>query len=102
VLAARADVPWYDERFKGYRKNKVVHLMHLAATGVAFEVAPHSYVVHVPHPEGASWAATRDTGYWKRLRYLYRRVRDELAAGTFVPRTAFHCAEGGPAGGARR
>ena len=76
--------------------------MHLAASGVAFEVAPRSYVVHVPHPEGAAWAATRDTGYWKRLRYLYRRVRDELAAGTFVPRTAFHCAEGGPAGGARR
>ena len=30
IIVSRRFVPWYDERFRGYRKNKVQHLLHLA------------------------------------------------------------------------
>ncbi len=30
VLVSRHFVPWYDERFRGYGKDKIQHLTHLA------------------------------------------------------------------------
>lgn len=30
ILVLREHVPWYDERFRGYGRDKIVHLMHLA------------------------------------------------------------------------
>ncbi|EFN57236.1 expressed protein, partial [Chlorella variabilis] len=64
VLVQRRFVPWYDERFKGYRKNKVVHLMHMFRLGVEFASTPHGYVVHSPHPVANSWNTTQATGFW--------------------------------------
>ena len=61
-------MPWYDERFKGYRKNKVVHLMHLQHLGLNFVATPRAWVVHSPHPTANSWTVTKSTGFWYKVR----------------------------------
>lgn len=30
IVALRQDVPWYDERFRGYGRDKIVHLLHVS------------------------------------------------------------------------
>ncbi|EFN57237.1 hypothetical protein CHLNCDRAFT_143733 [Chlorella variabilis] len=91
VLVQRRFVPWYDERFKGYRKNKVVHLMHMFRLGVEFASTPHGYVVHSPHPVANSWNTTQATGFWYKLKKLYSDSREDMAASTFVPAASFNC-----------
>lgn len=91
VIASRKAVPWYDERFKGYRKNKVVHLMHMHSLGISFVVTPRGWVVHRPHREAPTWKVTKQTGYWKHLRGLYEQVKVEMEEGSFVPAAAFRC-----------
>ncbi len=91
VIVQRSMVPWYDERFKGYRKNKVVHLMHMHHLGMQFVVTPRAWVVHVPHKEADTWRVTQRTGYWKKLKRLYASVVQQMEDDTFVPATAFRC-----------
>ncbi|KAI7837110.1 hypothetical protein COHA_009058 [Chlorella ohadii] len=91
VLVQRRFVPWYDERFKGYRKNKVVHLMHMFRLGMEFASTPHGYVVHSPHPVANSWNTTQSTGFWYKLKKLYADSREDMEASRFVPATAFNC-----------
>jgi hypothetical protein len=42
-------MPWFDERFRGYGRNKIVFVAALNATGFSFVVDHRSYVVHRPH-----------------------------------------------------
>lgn len=91
IIARRTAVPWYDERFKGYRKNKVIHLMHMHSLGTSFIVTPRGWVVHRPHKAAPTWKVTKKTGYWKYLRKLYDRVKVEMKEGSFVPAAAFRC-----------
>lgn len=32
VLALRQAIPWYDERFRGYGRDKITHLLHISST----------------------------------------------------------------------
>ena len=91
VLMARRFVPWTDERFVGYRKNKVVHLMHLANLGLQFIVHPRAFVVHSPHPRARTWKVTHKTGLWDQLAELYRQVKDGLEANNYVPSSMYSC-----------
>ena len=79
------------ERFKGYRKNKVVHLMHMEQAGMTFVATPRAWVVHVAHPQADTWAATQQSGYWNKLKRLYAIAREEMEADAFVPATSFRC-----------
>jgi hypothetical protein len=49
VLERTAATPTFDERFRGYGKNKMEHLVHLRHAGYAFEVLGTSFVLHFPH-----------------------------------------------------
>jgi glycosyltransferase-like protein LARGE len=90
VVVPRRFVPFYDERFRGYGRDKIVHLAHLATLGVSFWVHPDAYVVHSPHRKAATFRATKLSGQWDRLFELYLEVRRELASEAgFVPVTAF-------------
>jgi glycosyltransferase-like protein LARGE len=60
-------VPWYDERFVGYRKNKVVHLLYLSTSGIQFMVHPRAFTVHSPHPRARTWKVTHKTGLWDQV-----------------------------------
>lgn len=91
VLVARKFVPWTDERFVGYRKNKVVHLLHLANLGLKFVVHPRGFVVHSPHPRARTWKVTHKTGLWDQLAELYRQVKEGLEADTYIPASMYSC-----------
>lgn len=94
IVVARKYVPWYDERFRGYRYDKITHIEHIAkGLRLSFEVHPSEFVVHCPHKKSATFRATKETGQWDRLRDLYLDVHDGINAGEFVPVTAFakHC-----------
>ncbi|PSC70030.1 Glycosyltransferase LARGE2 [Micractinium conductrix] len=96
VLMQRRFVPWYDERFKGYNRNKVVHFLHMHSLGLEFNSCPHGYAVHVPHPEGKTRSATVLTGTWDELLRMYDDSREEMVACTFVPATSFACESSEP------
>lgn len=49
ILIAKKYVPWYDERFVGYCRNKVSHLEHISSVGIQFAVHPDAYVIHRPY-----------------------------------------------------
>lgn len=68
VIISRKHVPWYDERFVGYRKNKVVHLLYLSTSGIQFMVHPRAFTVHSPHPRARTWKVTHKTGLWDQVR----------------------------------
>lgn len=91
VLVARKYVPWTDERFVGYRKNKVVHLLHLSNLGLQFVVHPGAFVVHSPHPRARTWKVTHTTGLWDQLADLYRDVKEGLEANTYLPASMYAC-----------
>ena len=91
VMVARKYVPWYDERFVGYRKNKVVHLLHLAQTGVQFIVHPRAFSVHSPHPRARSWSVTHKTGLWDQLAELYSQVKSGLESSNYIPASMYSC-----------
>lgn len=91
VLIARKFVPWTDERFVGYRKNKVVHLLHLANLGLDFMVHPRAFVVHSPHPRARTWKVTHKTGLWDQLAELYTEVKTNLEADTYIPSSTYSC-----------
>lgn len=67
IIVSRAFVPWYDERFVGYRKNKVVHLLYLSSSGIQFVVHPRAFAVHAPHPRARTWKVTHKTGLWDQV-----------------------------------
>jgi len=93
VLVSRKFVPWYDERFVGYRKNKVVHLLHLAQTGMQFVVHPRAFTVHSPHPRARTWKVTHKTGLWDQLAELYNLVKTGLESNTYIPASMYSCGD---------
>jgi len=68
VIIHRRYVPWYDERFVGYRKKKVVHLLYLSSSGIQWVVHPRAFAVHSPHPRARTWKVTHKTGLWDQVR----------------------------------
>jgi len=60
--------PYYDERFYGYGKNKMQHILQLQKTGYAFSVIPSTgFLTHHPHP------ISKNKKHWKKT----SRVEDE-------------------------
>lgn len=49
MLAWRHGLPPYDERFRGFFRNKITYLWHLHTLGYQFYVEPGAFVVHYPH-----------------------------------------------------
>eukprot|EP00959_Pyramimonas_sp_CCMP1952_P187148 3913563-Pyramimonas_sp.AAC.1 len=85
IVAARAHVPRYDERFRGYGMNKVSHLHAVAAAGLRFRAHPTAFVCAEEHAKSASWAAMfgcEDGKHTHRVRvaHLYQRFKCELRA----------------------
>jgi len=74
-------VPYYDERFYGYGKNKIQHISHLRYRGVPFYVLPRSFVVHHPHPESnvkQVWNDKKKNKLHGEMDRLYAKYIDEL------------------------
>ena len=91
VIIAKEFVPWYDERFVGYYRNKVSHLDHMYSIGIDYFVHPHAYVLHRPHPPSVAFrmsgASTRS--HFERMLRLYGMLERDMSRGVFVPVTSF-------------
>ena len=44
IIANKDRLPRYDERFRGYGKNKIQFLHEIAASGAQFIVLPHVFI----------------------------------------------------------
>ena len=79
VIASKAWLPPYDERFTGYGMNKVSHLYTVAASGAQFVVLPRHFVAAHEHAKSSSWQATfgnrADPRQRMRVAALYRRLK---------------------------
>ena len=94
ILVARQYVPWYDERFRGYGMDKIVHLAHLASQlRVKMSVHESGFVVHCPHQKSTTFKNTKQSGQWDALTKLYVQVRRDISIHEFYPVTSFaeHC-----------
>ena len=49
MIAARKNVPWYDERFRGQGRDRIVQTLSMAGF-VSFTVHPTVYLTQQPHP----------------------------------------------------
>ena len=49
MIAARKNVPWYDERFRGQGRDRIVQTLSMAGF-VSFTVHPTVYLMQQPHP----------------------------------------------------
>lgn len=58
ILMSRMHVPWFDERFRGYGWDKILHIYHLAKQGFKFVAHPSAWVVHRPHEPSAAYKKT--------------------------------------------
>lgn len=64
VLVSRSMVPLYDERFRGYGFDKVMHIWQMHVQGFHFVMHPSAFVVHRPHKPSAGYkAAFRGPAY---------------------------------------
>lgn len=84
VIGSRSTLPIYDERFRGYGHNKIVHLLSCHMGGLKFAVLPHVFVCAAEHARSDSWAKIYDTRggdeHQVQIAALVTRVKEELAA----------------------
>ncbi|GAX17320.1 glycosyltransferase-like protein LARGE [Fistulifera solaris] len=75
-------VPYYDERFHGYGKNKIQHVQHVRFLGFSFAVLPpQGFLVHAPHLESAvkeEWNNVKTSSLHREMDALYREFLREL------------------------
>ena len=84
-------MPWADERFIGYNKNKIIYLMHLAHQGLRFVVHPRAFVVHSPHPKARSYKLIRTSQLWRDLDAVFDEVKAQMEARAYVPTARYAC-----------
>ena len=90
LLMSRRFVPWFDERMRGYSRNKIVQVNLLAEQlGVSLRGHDRGFVVHAPHPKASNFKATKETGQWETLLELYINIRRDISLGEFVPVVSF-------------
>jgi len=93
ILMSRSKVPWFDERFRGYGWDKIIHIHHLAKSGFQFVVHPSAWVVHRPHAPSQAYSKTftgpaytsnhKPTEELKKLDAIAKEVRRDIRAGLY-------------------
>jgi len=78
VLRKTPLLPTFEERFRGYGKNKIQNLVHLRYAGWHFSVLSKSFLVHFPHHKSAARLAWEDSAHRARMDDLYKNFLDAL------------------------
>ncbi|KAG2437412.1 hypothetical protein HXX76_006064 [Chlamydomonas incerta] len=79
-IVRRDQVPFYDERFRGYGLNKVQHAYHMAAAGFQFRLLRRHFCVTVPHARSASYRAAFGTAADPQQRLRVERLYADFKA----------------------
>mmetsp|Transcript_16225 Transcript_16225/g.48603 ORF Transcript_16225/g.48603 Transcript_16225/m.48603 type:complete len:489 (+) Transcript_16225:2030-3496(+) len=95
ILVARTQVPLYDERFRGYGFDKVMHIWQMHTQWFQFMTHPSAFVVHRPHAPSAGYKATfkgpaystkhRGTAHLWAMEALSKDMIREVKAHTYAP-----------------
>lgn len=67
MISARKNVPWYDERFRGHGRDRIVQTLNMAGF-VSFAVHPTAYVIQQPHPQYASTHLAKESPKYTEVR----------------------------------
>eukprot|EP01012_Entosiphon_sulcatum_P062187 TRINITY_DN8837_c0_g1_i1.p1 TRINITY_DN8837_c0_g1~~TRINITY_DN8837_c0_g1_i1.p1 ORF type:complete len:899 (+),score=85.98 TRINITY_DN8837_c0_g1_i1:52-2748(+) len=84
VIVNRWLIPFYDERFDGYGRNKIFHLFHLDQLEFEFWVIPSldAFLVEQPHRKSESWNRTlgpnAEPQRLTQIKALYEEAKGEL------------------------
>mmetsp|Transcript_14554 Transcript_14554/g.31695 ORF Transcript_14554/g.31695 Transcript_14554/m.31695 type:complete len:435 (+) Transcript_14554:51-1355(+) len=97
-ISDRSNTLWYDERYRGYGKNKIVQVAATAAAGSEFHVHPHGFIVHRYHTESDSRKAFLRVKFKSRqnaqllknslyahIEQLWAESKVEIAQGKYLP-----------------
>uniref|UniRef100_A0A914XV26 Beta-1,4-glucuronyltransferase 1 n=1 Tax=Plectus sambesii TaxID=2011161 RepID=A0A914XV26_9BILA len=78
IFVSQADVPYYDERFKGYGKNKIQQVYELCRDNYRFAILDNVFVVHekISILSKEEWAKIRPA--ISRNNDIFQRFRREL------------------------
>jgi glycosyltransferase-like protein LARGE len=74
----------YDERFRGYGKNKIVQLRWMVHGGATYHVLPRHFVVEQKHLSGDNYknvVSKREPA--SRLMRTFNQAHEEMEAGVF-------------------
>jgi len=74
-------MPYYDERFHGYGKNKIEYIAHLRFLHYEFRILPEGFIVHHPHPDSESkrvWNNVEEEDLHLEMDELYPKFLREL------------------------
>ena len=94
VIAHKASLPRYDERFRGYGMNKIAHLYEVAARGARFVVLPHVFLCAHEHERSDAYRRVfgqdRDPTHAVRISMLWGafkcQVRDKYPGFAALPK----------------
>ena len=46
--------PWFDSRFRGYGRNKIMYAAALNSSGFNFIIDPDAFIIHRPHTKSTA------------------------------------------------
>jgi hypothetical protein len=81
VIVAREFFIPYDERFRGYGKNKIVQLKWMASRGARYHALSGFFVVEVQHQVGFMYRYLMDSHRYSLVHKLYRMCVLEMRRG---------------------
>ncbi|KAL6753172.1 glycosyl-transferase for dystroglycan-domain-containing protein [Haematococcus lacustris] len=95
-ISSRSATAWFDVRYRGYGKNKIQQVAHMASQGVRFRVHPTGFLVHRPHTESQARkiflrvkfksrrnAALLEGSLFQHVEQMWLRHEQEIQQGTF-------------------
>ncbi|KXZ49385.1 hypothetical protein GPECTOR_21g611 [Gonium pectorale] len=95
LIIDRLSSSWADSRFRGYGKNKIVHIRTMAYEGYDLVVHPSAYLIHRPHGVSSSstahWRSAthgrrgRNSSMYGHNTFLYKMVQRDMAFGNYTP-----------------
>lgn len=53
-MVSRLLTPWFDSRFRGYGRNKIMYAAALNSSGFNFVIDPQGFVIHRPHTKSTA------------------------------------------------
>lgn len=90
VIAARKYLPWYDERFRGHGRDRIVATYNMAGF-LTFTVHPTAFVVQQPHAALPSTQLAKTSNHYTEMSQVYPRIQESIKAGRYDPVSQFTC-----------